>query len=148
MFSILVYRATREPGHSVRHDYPVDLTVTTDGGGGWWKGTLVVHKVSFYLSNPERKSPMLKVWLDDVRPAPRGWVWCKEVSRLKPWLQSDIVLELSLDHDLGLDQPSGYDLVKWMAYYKLWPRNKPTVHTANPRGREDMEKTIERYYPK
>jgi len=90
---------------------------------------------------------MLKIWLDDLRPAPQDWTWIKEVALIKPWLRSHEVLELSLDDDLGLDQPTGYDLVKWMVEWDLWPKNKPVVHSANPRGREDMEKTIERYYP-
>lgn len=42
--------------------------------------------------------------------------------------------------------PSGYDLVKWMAEHDLWPINKPTIHSANPAGRVNMQATIDRYW--
>ena len=49
----------------------------------------------------------------------------------------EFVADLSLDHDLGEDQETGYDLVKWMAETDAWPQNKPTVHSMNPVGRAE-----------
>jgi len=33
-----------------------------------------------------------------------------------------------------------------MAETETWPEHKPTVHSANPVGRENMLATIERYW--
>lgn len=43
------------------------------------------------------------LWLDDVRPAPEGWVWCKTTREAREVLMSRFVVEASLDHDLGMD---------------------------------------------
>ncbi len=54
---------------------------------------------------------MVKVYLDDCRPTPAGWVparWPEEVIRL---LEQGDVAQLSLDHDLGDDaHGTGYDV--------------------------------------
>lgn len=42
--------------------------------------------------------------------------------------------------------PTGYDLCKWMAEHDCWPVNKPTVHSANPVGRVNMQAVIDRYW--
>lgn len=47
---------------------------------------------------------------------------------------------------MPLEFPTGYDLVKWMAQHDMWPTNKPTVHSANPAGRVNMQATIDRYW--
>lgn len=110
---------------------------------------------------------MVNLWLDDVRPAPEGWVWCKNIIDAKALMKSEIVDKMSLDHDMGTCQAcedyyqlnsalwqkcehtgTGYDFVMWMVEYNSWPRSVPTVHSANPSGREAMEKAIERFYPR
>jgi hypothetical protein len=57
----------------------------------------------------------MKVFLDDMRAAPAGWVracWPDEVIRL---LETGAVEELSLDHDLGDDERgTGYDVILWI----------------------------------
>jgi hypothetical protein len=42
--------------------------------------------------------------------------------------------------------PTGYDLIKWMAKHDMWPVYKPTVHSANPVGRVNMQAIIDRYW--
>lgn len=54
----------------------------------------------------------MKLWIDDVRPAPEGYVWCKSVNEAKevifchsmyhwiPGQTSDIEL-IDIDHDAG-----------------------------------------------
>lgn len=39
--------------------------------------------------------------------------------------------------------PTGYDLVKWMAKHDMWSTYKPTVHSANPVGRVNMQAVID-----
>ena len=47
----------------------------------------------------------MKVYLDDVRDAPPGWVRAHMPEEVIALLRSSSVTELSLDHDLGLDTP-------------------------------------------
>lgn len=89
----------------------------------------------------------MKVYLDDERPTPAGWVrayWPKEVITL---LQTGQVTDLSLDHDLGDDaRGTGYDVILWLeeavATGGLVPPSI-TVHSANPAGRQRMMAGIE-----
>ena len=77
----------------------------------------------------------MKVFLDDERTTPSGWVrayWPAEVIAL---LQSGQIEELSLDHDLGNDERgTGYDVILWIeeavALYGFIPP-KISVHSAN-----------------
>jgi len=88
----------------------------------------------------------MRLWLDDVRPAPdqEGWVWCKSVSAAIRLLKSAHVHVASLDHDLGQDKKTGYDLVKWMAKKDIWP-DEIHVHSQNPVGRDNMLAVIKRH---
>jgi hypothetical protein len=44
----------------------------------------------------------MRVWLDDVRDAPDGWVHVQTPEEAIELLRSGKVKEISLDHDLGL----------------------------------------------
>ena len=94
--------------------------------------------------NCERRG--LRVFLDDVRPAPDGWTlvhWPSEVIAL---LEAGDVEELSLDHDLGHDTITGYDVLTWIeeAVALRGFRQPPTitVHSSNAVGRDRMERAI------
>lgn len=96
----------------------------------------------------------LRVWLDDSRPAPPGWLHLRSVSAAQSLLGAGLVREMSLDHDLGwcadciregkhLRQtrhrhcphtPTGYDLCVWMADQNVWPPVPPAVHSGNLEG--------------
>ena len=88
----------------------------------------------------------MRVYLDDERPTPSGWVrayWPAEVIAL---LESGAVEELSLDHDLGDDaRGTGYDIVLWIeeavALHGFQPP-KIAVHSANSSARAKMEAGI------
>ena len=43
----------------------------------------------------------MKVYLDDLRPVPDGWVLAKTASEAIGLLTTRTVTDLSLDHDLG-----------------------------------------------
>src|SRR3989338_6021316 len=95
----------------------------------------------------------MKLWLDDTRPAPKGWVWAKSAEEAKAYLILGIGERLSLDHDLGGDPVNGKyqdggDLAKWMARTNFWPRRKPRVHSAHPVGAGKIRSIIERKWPK
>ncbi len=84
----------------------------------------------------------MRVFLDDERQTPEGWVrvyWPSEAIEL---LESGEVEELSLDHDLGDDERgTGYDVVLWIEEAVALRGFKPpkiVVHSANSSAREKM----------
>ena len=91
------------------------------------------------------------LWLDDLRPAPEGWVWCKSVAEaLRAFQGGPTVSWASLDHDLGDFAHLGGDgtaLVDWMAETDTWPTNGLRVHSANPVGKQTMLRTVDAYSP-
>lgn len=89
---------------------------------------------------------MVDMWLDDMRLAPAGWVHVKTVAEAKKLLKEGIVRAASLDHDLGDDELSGYDLVCWMEEHNHWPHKVPSVHSMNPVGRKKMMDVIRDHY--
>lgn len=89
----------------------------------------------------------MKVFLDDIRDAPHGWFLCLTVDEVIKVFDSGFpVEEISLDHDLGLDQPTGYDFLKWLeekVHRKDFKGNlKIHVHSSNPPGRKIMKQAI------
>jgi len=108
----------------------------------------------------------LRVWLDDSRPAPTGWLHLRSVPAVQQLLTAGVVRELSLDHDLGwcadcirdgahLRQsghrhcphtPTGYDLCVWMADTGTWPAVPPAVHSGNLEGGARMLGVIARHW--
>ena len=94
----------------------------------------------------------LNIWLDDIRPAPNGYVWVKSVNQAKRLIIAaeiyyEEIFELNLDHDLGDYAEDGGDaicLVRWLAetgrHYFI------KLHTQNVVGRENMQAIIDRYW--
>lgn len=88
----------------------------------------------------------MKVWLDDIRQAPEGWVHAYTVSQAMAFLQTGEVTELSLDHDLGENQATGYDLLNWIeeqVFHGLLQPPTMWIHSANPVGCQNMARAIE-----
>lgn len=114
----------------------------------------------------------MKLYLDDIRPCPTGYVLARTIEQAKAILAAGGVTEASLDHDLGacaecmsgktVDQwleesgyqtmphcghvGTGYDLVCWMEETGHWPETMAYVHSANPVGRARMQVVIDRHY--
>jgi len=92
----------------------------------------------------------IRVWLDDVRPAPPGWVWVKGSKDVISLLQDGDVGEVSLDHDLGFPiTDTGYEVLRWLEEQMVtgqWEHAVPTihVHTRNPVGWVRMTAARER----
>ena len=96
----------------------------------------------------------MKIWLDDIREAPKGYHWCYSVNETKKLIQlceqtNEHIEILDLDHDLGEyanDGGDGIRLVDWLAEtHRFYPIR---LHTMNPVGRENMQRTIDRYWKK
>lgn len=93
----------------------------------------------------------MKVWLDDVREAPDGWVHVKTPEEAIELLRSGEVEEINLDHDLGLATPeserTGYDVLAWLEEALatgIWKHPVPVIriHSANPVGWSRMQQAI------
>lgn len=85
----------------------------------------------------------MRVYLDDERETPEGWVrvyWPDEAIEL---LKTGEVVEISLDHDLGDDERgTGYDVVLWIEEAVATTGFEPPeikVHSANSSARQKME---------
>lgn len=89
----------------------------------------------------------MKIYLDDERTTPDGWLrvyWPDEAIRL---LKNNTVTEISLDHDLGDDERgTGYDVLKWIEEAVALHDFEPPVihiHTANASARQKMQLAVE-----
>ncbi|MBE6424194.1 cyclic-phosphate processing receiver domain-containing protein [Succinivibrio dextrinosolvens] len=119
---------------------------------GYWKN----EEDYFRRLDKEKRKALtdsVKIWLDDERDAPDGYEHCHSVneaiSKIKFYEKHSVAIEeLNLDHDLGDYAKEGGDAIKlidWLCmretFYKI------ELHTANPVGRANMQRTIDRYWP-
>jgi hypothetical protein len=82
----------------------------------------------------------MKIYLDDVRPAPKGWILVKTASEMINYLETSNVVEISLDHDLGIEE-TGYDVLLYIEKKVVLEGYKAPlihIHTANPVARIKM----------
>jgi hypothetical protein len=107
----------------------------------------------------------VRLWHDDVRPPPPGWIWVRTNQEAKEVLLTGIVLEASLDHDLGLHdvelpddideqmdvlcargqaEETGFDLCVWMVENNLVPP-RVRIHSWNPPGAARMAGALSTY---
>jgi hypothetical protein len=119
----------------------------------------------------------LSLWLDDNRPVPAGWRAARTAEEAKLHLLHGDVDQMSLDYDLdappcdkcqfqcgqheaeaGLKckhgcncheagDENGLHLLQWMQQTGHWPKQKPTVHSANLDGALRMKKFVEQHWP-
>lgn len=91
----------------------------------------------------------MKLFVDDLRDAPDdSWEVARSYSEAMEFMNGTVDV-LSLDHDLGCYDKTGYDICKWMVEYlgfPDWP-NLIVIHTANPVGRDNMVQLLNRYAP-
>ena len=83
-----------------------------------------------------------KVYLDDERQAPEGYIRAYTVPELISLVKAGGVQEISLDHDLGEGLETGYDFLKWLEaeVYNSNITDIPVIyiHTQNITGRKNM----------
>lgn len=104
----------------------------------------------------------MKLWVDDIRPAPTGYIWAKSVEQAKTMisfaqngiligLTDDIFLDvISLDHDAGEFVSDGGDYIEilnWLERVQnnfAWPLScKFHLHSQNPVGVQNMRRIIQ-----
>lgn len=103
----------------------------------------------------------MRLWVDDVRPAPEGYFWAKSV-RLAKWCIEKVenynkkiaeigikrkwnIELIDIDHDAGDYAYDGGDYIKLLDWLEETGRNYPIrIHSANPVGRARMQAIIQR----
>ena len=96
----------------------------------------------------------MKLWIDDVQPAPgdcfHEWAWCHSVDVAKTIIQIQEIenkpIELiDIDYDAGDYAKDGGDYIKLLDWLEETGRNYPIhIHSINPAGVENMRRIIER----
>ena len=102
----------------------------------------------------------MKLWIDDVRPAPEGYVWKKSVDEAKWIIQyyetcsveaNECIAKIysieliDIDHDAGDYANDGGDYIKLLDWLEETGRNYPIrIHSMNPVGVENMRRIIQR----
>lgn len=97
----------------------------------------------------------MKLWIDDMRPAPDDYLWCKSVheaiktilycERLQKYTFDKKTLELiDIDHDAGDFATDGGDYIKLLDWLEETGRNYPIhIHSMNPVGVQNMRAIIQ-----
>lgn len=89
---------------------------------------------------------MYKLYLDDERiPFFDGWIIVRNFEDFKNTiLEKGLPKEISFDHDLGDEVPTGYDCVKWLVNHMKYDLRKVdiNVHSANSVGKQNIEGLI------
>lgn len=99
----------------------------------------------------------MKLWIDDIRPAPEGYICAKSVNEAKWKIESaedvaaifptnkPIIELIDIDHDAGDYVLKGGDYIKLLDWLEETGRNYPIkIHSMNPVGRENMRRIIQR----
>lgn len=105
---------------------------------------------------------VLRIWIDDVRPAPDGYVHLRSVDEAKECIlfaeeqyakRNEVFYDCShfeieiidIDHDAGNYACFGGDYIKLLDWLEETGRNYPIrIHSMNPVGRENMRAIIRR----
>lgn len=90
----------------------------------------------------------MKIWVDDVRRPPKGYLWVQSVFEAITCLVEcdtrgwDVEI-VDLDHDAGEYSQYGGDYIKILEWMEHMKRNYPIrIHSANPVGIENMRRII------
>ena len=100
----------------------------------------------------------MKIWVDDVRPAPEGYVWCITTNEAKVVIQNVMALQhitynetvpaidlIDLDHDAGDFVMYGGDYIKILDWLEKQGWNIPIrIHSMNPVGIQNMRAIIQK----
>lgn len=108
----------------------------------------------------------MKIWIDDIRPAPEGYVWCTSVNKTIETIEKfesavenyldewdfppaeiwDMKIELlDMDHDAGDFYYCGGDYIKILEWMEQTGRSYPIrIHSMNVVGCENMRRIIKK----
>ena len=104
----------------------------------------------------------MKLWIDDIRPAPNMYVWIKSVDEAKECIEflerqlekvptklrrysGNNIEIIDIDHDAGDYSRFGGDYIRLLDWLEETGRNYPIhLHSMNPVGVTNMRAIIER----
>lgn len=102
----------------------------------------------------------MKIWVDDVREPPVGYVWCKTTNEAKTIITCMMQMRsiscewnlpyisiIDLDHDAGDYAKYGGDYIEILNWLEkqYWTIDFPfRLHTMNPVGRENMRRILKK----
>ena len=94
----------------------------------------------------------MRIWIDDVIPAPKGYICCKSVNTARECINQietcypdEKVNLIDIDHDAGDYKSDGGDYIKLLDWLEETDRNYPIrIHSMNPVGIQNMRRIIER----
>lgn len=98
----------------------------------------------------------MKLWIDDIREAPEGYIWCRSVGDAKYCIKISIYLTndgkvfepielIDIDHDAGNYAWDGGDYIKLLDWLEENNYNIPIhIHSMNPVGIQNMRAIIQR----
>lgn len=73
---------------------------------------------------------MIHVYLDDYRPCPKGFVLARNAEECKLLIDSESIDILSLDYDLGWNEPTGYEVVRHLVESARYPKKSICIPPA------------------
>lgn len=92
----------------------------------------------------------MKIWIDDCRIAPDGYVDIKTVYAAKAIIircerRKETIELIDIDHDAGVFAEYGGDYIELLNWIEATGRNYPIhIHSMNPVGAENMRRIIQR----
>lgn len=92
----------------------------------------------------------MKIWVDDVRPAPPGYIGIKTVYAAKAVIvrserRKETIELIDIDCDAGDYIKYGGDYIRILEWLEKTGRNYPIrIHSMNPVGVANMRRIIER----
>lgn len=99
----------------------------------------------------------MKLWIDDVRPAPDGYIWLKTVNEAIRYIEIygdhidfdnnlvDLIELIDIDHDAGEYARYGGDYIKLLDWLEETGRNYSIhIHSQNVVGVENMRRIIQK----
>ena len=88
---------------------------------------------------------MMKLWIDDIRPAPDGFIWCKSVNQAKAAITA-YEHQYSCDNiliDLDNDAADYFKILDWLVEKNIVDTGYFfKIHSKNPIGIMKMEDII------
>ena len=102
----------------------------------------------------------MRLWIDDIRPAPEGYIWVKSVNEAEKIIYHNLcmvsnfqgtinnkITVVDIDHDAGNYASQGGDYIKlldWLEAYNDSIDFIFHIHSQNPVGVENMRRIIKR----
>lgn len=98
----------------------------------------------------------MKIYLDDTRPIPHGWVGARTSKEFKTLVRKAVDEEginaLAFDYELGFGQPKGIHLLLWVARefpdVLLNRSTSITFHSSSPGANEEMSEFLDEFRQK